>query len=66
MGGGIEEELWNTAYNRYIEIAKEQQELDLEKAWELFQKYATYIHPRKGVETCVMTRYQFDEAMKGE
>lgn len=64
--GGLKGNMWDTLYNRYLEIAKEQQEIDMEKAWELFQKYATYVHPRKGIETCVMTKYQFLEAMKGE
>lgn len=31
----------------------------VQKAWELFQQHATYMHPRKGKEMCVMTKYQF-------
>lgn len=42
---------------------KEQQKIDFEKAWEVFQKYATFEHPRKGTTECVMTKSQFRKAM---
>ena len=50
----------------YIEGAEDQRKIDIEKAWTLFEKYATYIHPRKGEETCIMTKYKFIEAMEKE
>lgn len=50
----------------YIEGATDQRRIDIEKAWKVFEKYATYIHPRKGEETCIMTKYKFIEAMKEE
>ena len=50
----------------FAEIAKDQRKIDIEKAWKVFEKYATYIHPRKGEETCIMTKYKFIEAMEEE
>lgn len=38
----------------------------LERAWQLFQKFAIVEHPRKGTKECVMTKYQFMEAMENE
>lgn len=46
------------------EVAEMQHEIDLQRAWELFQKHATYIHPRTGKETCKMTLYQFVTQME--
>ena len=56
----------NISNNGYIAGATDQRKIDIEKAWTLFEKYATYIHPRKGEETCVMTKYKFIEAMEEE
>ena len=53
-------------FEAYRDGAEDQRKIDIEKAWTLFEKYATYIHPRKGEETCVMTKYKFIEAMEEE
>ena len=53
-------------YEAYKKGASDQRKIDIEKAWTLFEKYATYIHPRKGEETCIMTKYKFIEAMEKE
>ena len=47
------------------EVAEMQHKIDLQRAWELFQKHATYIHPRIGRETCKMTLHQFVTQMEG-
>lgn len=46
------------------EVVKVQHEIDLQRAWELFQRHATYIHPRTGKETCKMTLHQFVTQME--
>ena len=56
----------NDYYDSYIKGAIDQRKRDVEKAWTLFEKYATYIHPRKGEETCIMTKCKFIEAMEEE
>lgn len=78
MAKSIEEraiELMNTlpvdepkglVYEAYKKGASDQRKIDIEKAWKVFEKYATYIHPRKGEETCIMTKYKFIEAMEKE
>jgi len=38
----------------------------IEKACEWLEKYATYIHPRKGKEECIINLSQFKNYMKGE
>ena len=53
-------------FEAYRDGAEDQRKIDIEKAWTLFEKYATYIHPRKDVETCIMTKYKFIEAMEKE
>ena len=43
----------------------EEQKAELiDKAWKVFEKYATYMHPRKGEEVCKMTKYKFLKAME--
>lgn len=43
---------------------RNQHEIDLQRAWKLFQEYATYIHPRTGRETCKMNLFQFTKQME--
>lgn len=50
-------------FKEYLE--KQKAEL-IEKAWKVFEKYATYMHPRKDEEVCKMTKYQFLKAMEEE
>ena len=38
-------------YEAYKIGATNQRKIDIEKAWKVFEKYATYIHPRKGEES---------------
>lgn len=56
----------NDYYDSYIKGATDQRKIDIEKAWKVFEKYATYIHSRKGEETCIMTKYKFIEVMEDE
>ena len=53
-------------YEAYKIGASDQRKIDIEKAWTLFEKYATYIHPQKDVETCIMAKCKFIEAMEKE
>jgi len=50
------------AYEAAKIAAQEQEEDDFEKAWKLFEHYATYYHPRKEIRVCTMTKAQFREA----
>lgn len=43
---------------------RSQHEIDLQRAWKLFQEHATYIHPRTGRETCKMNLFQFTKQME--
>lgn len=43
---------------------RNQHEIDLQRAWKLFQEYATYTHPRTGRETCKMNLFQFTKHME--
>ena len=45
-------------------VVRNQHEIDLQRAWKLFQEYATYIHPRTGRETCKMNLFQFTKHME--
>lgn len=55
---------------RLLQICKvavqDQHAIDLQRAWKLFQEYATYIHPRTNRETCKMNLFQFTKQMEQE
>lgn len=65
------EALWKLAYNRYLEIATEQQNIDIEKAVEVFTKFVRYylsmISPEKRRGRYIKHEIEmFKQAMKGE
>ena len=47
-------------------VAQDQHVMDLQRAWKLFQEYATYIHPRTGKVTSKMNLFQFTKQMEQE
>ena len=53
---------------RLLQICKvavqDQHVMDLQRAWKLFQEYATYIHPRTGKVTSKMNLFQFTKQME--
>ena len=53
---------------RLLQICKvavqDQHAIDLQRAWKLFQEYATYIHPRTDKVTCKMNLFQFTKQME--
>lgn len=59
----MNEQYQSGVYDGYILGAYSQKLFMFNKAWEVFQKYATFEHPRKGTIECVMTKSQFRKAM---
>lgn len=55
---------------RLLQICKvavqDQHAIDIQRAWKLFQEYATYIHPRTGKVTSKMNLFQFTKQMEQE
>ena len=59
------QELVNAEREGYIYGAERMYEMLIDKACEWLNENATYMHPRKGVKTCMINLNMFREAMKG-